>query len=169
MKREKIRYRKIFDLVVKVIEPSIGIIKRARKIETMPFKDIEKLINIFFPKTKHFETAKGFYKHVFVIHSDKKKLVLKIGRSRKDMRKDFVTYKKLPASIRNRYFAKIYWRRNLFMLQKYGKIVRVPDKTEAALKSIGNKYGLKDVRKANILKFGKNFKIVDAERRRGHE
>jgi hypothetical protein len=165
VKEKKIRYRKIFDLVVEVIEPSIGIIKRTRKRKTMPFKEIEKIINVFFPKTKPEKMAKGFYKHVFVIHSDKKKLVLKIGRSKKHIRKDYTTYKRLPIRIRNRYFAKIYWTHNLFMLQKFGKEVRVPDKEEAKLRRIGQKYGLKDVRKANIMKFGKSFKIVDAERR----
>lgn len=165
VKKEKIRYRKIYDLVVEVIEPSISIIKRARKRRTMPFKEIEKIMNVFFPRTRHIKTAKGFYKHVFVIHSDKKKLVLKIGRSNKHIRKDLTTYESLPVNIRNRYFGKIYWRHNLFMLQKYGKRAAVPDCVEAELKNIGLKYGLKDVRKANIMKFGKSFKIVDAERR----
>jgi hypothetical protein len=165
VKKKKIRYRKIFDLVEKIIKPSIDIIKRTRKRKTMPFKEIEKIINVFFPRTKHYKMAKGFYKHVFVIHSDKRKLVLKIGRSKIHLRKDITTYKRLPVSIRNRYFAKIYWRHNLFMLQKYGKKVRVPDEEEANLRKIGHKYGLKDVRKANIMKFGNKFKIVDAERR----
>jgi hypothetical protein len=165
MEKEDSRYRKISDLVVKVIEPSIGIIKRTRKRRSMPFKEIEKILNVFFPKTKHYKTAKGFYKHVFVIHSDKKKLVLKIGRSNKHIRKDFATYKSLPANIKNRYFAKIYWRHNLFMLQKFGKNQAVPDRVVLKLKKIGFKYGLKDVREANIMKFGKSFKIVDAERR----
>lgn len=159
------RYKKIKDLVEKVIEPSIGIIKRGRKRKTMPFMEIEKIINVFFPKTKHYKKAKGFYKHVFIIHSDKRKLVLKIGRSKKHIRKDITTYERLPIKIKNRYFAKIYWRHNLFMLQKYGTKKKVPDEEEANLKRIGQKYGLKDVRKANIMKFGKKFKIVDAERR----
>jgi hypothetical protein len=162
VRRKIIRYKKIFDLVENVIEPSIGIIKRTRKRKTMPFKEIEKIINVFFPRTKHFKMAQGFYKHVFVIHSDKKILVLKIGRSNKHLRNDFATYESLPARIRNRYFAKIYWRHNIFMLQKYGKDAKIPDNVEANLKRIGCKYGLKDVRKANIMKFGNKHKIVDA-------
>lgn len=165
MKGNSKRYRKVFDLVVAVIEPSIGVIKRARKRNTMPFKEIEKLLKVFFPKTKHIKSAKGFYKHVFVIHSDKRKLALKIGRSKRNIKKDVATYESLPANIRNRYFAKIYWRHNLFMLQKYGKSSAVPDRVERELKKIGLKYGLRDIRKANIMKFGNTFKIVDAERR----
>ena len=34
------------------------------------------------------------------------------------------------------------------------------------LKAIGNKYGLKDVRNSNIMKFNNKFEIVDAERNR---
>jgi hypothetical protein len=165
VKKKKIRYRKIHDLVVEVIEPSIDVIKRVRKRRSMPYKDIEKILKVFFPKTRHNPPAKGFYKHVFIVHSDKKKLVLKIGRSNKHIRKDYATYNSIPANVRNRYFAKIYWRYNLFMLQKYGEKAAVPDSVEAELKKIGEKYHLKDVRKANIMKFGKSFKIVDAERR----
>lgn len=159
------RHKKIHDLVAKILEPSIYFIKKSRKRESMPFKEIEKIINIFFPRTRYYETGKGFFKHVFVIHSSKRKLVLKIGRSKKHIRKDFTTYNHLPSNIRNRYFAKIYWRRGLFMLQKYGKKVKVPAKELEKLKSIGNKYGLKDIREANIMKFDNKFKIVDAERR----
>lgn len=159
------RHKKIHDLVVNVLEPSISFIKKSRKRESMPFKEIEKIINIFFPRTKYDETGKGFFKHVFVIHSSKRKLVLKIGRRMKHIRKDFVTYNSLSSSIRNRYFAKIYWRKGLFMLQKYGKKVKVPEKDLEKLKIIGNKYGLKDIREANVMKFDNKFKIVDAERR----
>ncbi len=52
----------------------------------------------------------------------------------------------------------------MFILQKYGEDIKVPEKELSRLKSIGKKYGLKDVREANIMKFGSRFKIVDAER-----
>ena len=51
------------------------------------------------------------------------------------------------------------------MLQKYGKKVKVPRKELQKLKDIGKKYGLKDIRESNIMKFGNKFKIVDAERK----
>lgn len=159
------RYQKVNDMVVKVIEPSISIIKRARKRNTMPFRDIESILKIVFPRTKYYESNKGFFKHVFVIHSDKRKLVLKIGRARKHIKKDYKTYKSLPKNIRNRYFAKIYWIHNLFMLQKYGRKVRkVPSDEIQKLKDVGKKYHLKDIREANIMKFDNGYKIVDAER-----
>lgn len=164
-KKKELRYKKIYDLVVEVVEPSIRIIKRTRKRRTMPFVEIEKILGIFFPRTKHYQTGKGFYKHVFVIHSDKKKLALKIGRNKRDIRRDFAIYDNLPENIRNRYFAKIYWRHNIFILQKFGKSAAVPDRVERELKIIGTKFGLKDIRKANIMKFGNRFKIVDATKK----
>lgn len=159
------RYKKIQILVEKIIEPTIQVIKKSRKRKSMPFKEIEKVLKIFFPKTKYHKTGKGFFKHVFLIHSNKRKLVLKIGRSKKHIRKDYTTYLRLAKNIRNRYFAKIYWRFGLFMLQKYGKNVKVPDKELERLKEIGEKFGLKDIRKANIMKIDNKFKIVDAERK----
>mgnify|MGYP001577136663 FL=1 len=130
----------------------------------MPFQDIEILLKIFFPKTK--EVGKGFFKRAFIIHFNKRKFVLKVGRKRNHIRKDHTTYtSRLPKNKINRYFAKIYWSHGLFMLQKYGKKAKIPKQEIEKLKKLGKKYGLKDIREANIMKFGKKFKIVDAERR----
>jgi len=51
------------------------------------------------------------------------------------------------------------------MLQKYGRAVSVPPRVLARLKRVGDRYRLRDVREANVMKFGKAFKIVDADRR----
>ena len=158
------RYVKIKRLVIDIIEPSINYIKKTRGRQSMPYKEIETILKIFYPRTKYEEAHSGFHKHVFIIHSNKKKLVLKIGRNRRRMRRDYETYHRLPKRIKNRYFAKIYWQHDLFMLQKYGREKNVPKETLSKLKRIGKDYGLKDVRPANIMKFGDAFKIVDAER-----
>jgi hypothetical protein len=164
------RYKKIKSLVENVVEPSVEFIKRSRGRTTTPFKEIEAILKIFFPHTKHEESKKGFFKHVFIIHSSRRRLVLKMGRKRKDIRKDYVTYKQLcnrAGSRRaNEHFAKIYWRTRLFMLQKYGKQVVVPTRERKRLKEFGDKFDLKDTRDANIMKFGNRFKIVDAERKK---
>jgi len=164
------RYKKIKSLVERVVEPSVDFIKRSRKRTTTPFKEIEAILKVFFPRTKHEDSKNGFFKHVFVIHSSSRRLVLKMGRSKKHIRKDYVTYKRLcdsASSARaNRHFAKIYWRTGLFMLQKYGKEVAVPSKELKRLKKFGERFGLKDIRGANIMKFGNKFKIIDAERRK---
>jgi hypothetical protein len=164
------RYKKIKSFVERVVQPSVDFIKRSRGRTTTPFKEIEAILKIFFPRTKHEESKSGFFKHVFIIHSSTRKLVLKMGRKRKDVRKDYVTYRQLckraGTKKANRHYAKIYWRTGLFMLQKYGKQVIVPPKEKKRLDAFGKRYGLKDVRDANIMKFGNNFKIVDAERKK---
>lgn len=159
------RYKKIRFVVRELLAPSIRLIRRSRQRRTMPYLDIEAILKIFFPRTKHHQTGQGFFKHVFVIHSNRRKLVLKIGRRPKHIRKDYLTYCRLPENVRNRYFAKIYWIDGLFMLQKYGRQVNVPPKVLRRLKEVGTRYRLKDIRPANIMKFGTSFKIVDAERR----
>ncbi len=164
------KYKKIKEVIDNIIEPSIKFIKRSRNRKTMPFNEIEKIINIFFPKTKHYKREKGFYKNVFIIHSKKRKIVLKIGRSKRHVQKDYITYRSFCKRMgderrANRYFAKIYWREGLFMLQKYGKKVKIPEKEINRLKKIGSRFGLKDIREANIMKVNNKFKIVDAERK----
>ena len=166
MDDEKIRYKKVRNLVETVIEPSIKYIKTTRKRKNMPYRDIENLVKIFYYKTKYEEVYKGAFKHVYVIHSNKRKLVLKVGRTKRRIDIDYKTYSQVPKNVRNRYFAKIYWTHNIFMLQKYGKKAKIPEQELTHLKDIGRRYNLKDVREANILKFGRRFKIVDAERRK---
>jgi hypothetical protein len=163
------RYKKIKDFVEEVLQPSVNFIKRSRNRSNMPFKEVRKVLGVFFPKTKHTGRGKGFFKQVFAIHFGKRKLALKMGRKRKDIRKDYTTYKQLckHAGVKkaNHNFAKIYWETGLFMLQKYGKDVAVPARELERLKLFGKRYGLKDIRKANIMKFGRTFKIIDAERK----
>lgn len=164
------RYKKIKEGPVEILKKVIGYIKKSRKRVNMPIKEIETIVKILFPKTKGNKRMSGFYKYAFVIHYGKKKLVLKIGRKIEHIRKDYETYKYLCRRLgkrkANRYFAKIYWAHGLFMLQKYGKKVHVPEKELSKLKNFGRKYGLKDIREENVRKFGNNFKIVDAERKR---
>lgn len=54
------RYKKIYDLVDEILEPSISYIKKSRKRESMPFKEIEKIINIFFQRLNIMKQERGF-------------------------------------------------------------------------------------------------------------
>src|SRR6266849_3035058 len=123
------RYKKIKDLVEEVLQPSVNFIKKSRNRSNMPFKEVRSVLGVFFPKTKHTRHGKGFFKQVFTIHFGRKKLALKMGRRRQDIRKDYTTYRQLCRRVgvnkANHHFAKIYWESGLFMLQKYGKDVAV--------------------------------------------
>jgi hypothetical protein len=163
------RYRKIKTFVEDVLQPSVQFIKRSRKRSNMPFKEMKQILDVFFPKTRDVPSGNGFFKHVFIIHFQKRKLALKVGRNKKDIRKDHTTYTRLSRRLgtksATRHFAKVYWATGLFMLQKYGHRVDVPKKQIDRLKEFGRKNGLRDVREANIMKVGRSFKIIDAERR----
>jgi hypothetical protein len=163
------RYRKLKTFVEDVLQPSVQFIKRSRKRSNMPFKELKQVLNVFFPKTRDVRSGNGFFKHVFIIHFQKRKLALKVGRNLKDIRKDHTTYARLCNRIgtrsANRHFARIYWATGLFMLQKYGRRVSVPEEQVVRLKRFGRKNGLRDIREENIMKVGQSFKIIDAERR----
>lgn len=75
---------------------------------------------------------------------------------------DWLAYHNLPRNIRNRYFAKICWLTDHCLLQKYGREGRVPERVLRKLKDVGRKYGLRDIKPANIRKVDGKFKIVDA-------
>src|SRR5258708_12938131 len=116
-------YKKIKGIVEEVLKPFVDFIKKSRNRSNMPYKEMGDVLAVFFPKTKHAGRGKGFFKHVFAIHFGKKKLALKMGRRRKDIRKDYTTYRQLckraGTNKANHNFAKIYSESDLFMLQTY--------------------------------------------------
>ena len=71
-------------------------------------------------------------------------------------------FKRLPSTVCNRYFAKVYWRTKYCLLQKFGSECSVPPSRLARLKQVAGKYGLTDVRPGNIRCVGGVGKIVDA-------
>lgn len=162
------RYKKLKDFVEQVLQPSVDFIEKSRNRSTMPYREMKNVLDVFFPRTRQAPYGNGFYKHVFIIHFGSRKLALKMGRRRKDIRKDFTTYQRLckrAGKKANRNFAKVYWESGLFMLQKFGKDITVPARELERLKRFGTRYGLKDIREANIMKVGSTFKIIDAERK----
>jgi hypothetical protein len=158
------RYKRIQNFAMGILKPIIVHLKRIKKTNRMPWKEIEAILKILYPNTKYEKVAAGYYKHVFVIHTDTRWFALKIGRRPEHIRKDFKTYNDLPQKSRNRNYAKIYWAKDIFMLQKWGERVDVPPDEVKRLKEWGRKWGLKDIRPANIMKVDGRFKIIDAEK-----
>jgi hypothetical protein len=101
------------------------------------------------------------FKTAYKVSSRTRELVLKAANRRSILR-DLRAYRLLPRTLRNRYFAKVYWRTKYCLLQKYGSPGPVPPAGLARLKAVGKRYGLTDVREANIRKVGGVFKLVDA-------
>ena len=135
------RYRKIKTLVDEVLQPSVHFIKRSRKRTNMPYKQLKQILAVFFPKTRDVGSGHGFFKHVFIIYFQRRKLALKVGRNKRDIQKDHTTYTRLcrrrGTKSANRHFAKIYWASGIFVLQKYGRRVAVPEKQLEKLREFG--------------------------------
>ncbi|OGJ15402.1 hypothetical protein A3K73_05870 [Candidatus Pacearchaeota archaeon RBG_13_36_9] len=158
------KYKKILGVVNRILEPSIDLIQKSRKTKAIPYDEIERIIKTFFPRTSSIPSYGGFIKRVYIIHSDRKLLALKLGE-RADIKRDYNVYLSLPRKVRNRYFAEIYWRskKGRFILQECGKKADIPERGLKRLQEIGDRYELKDIRAANVMAFDDSFKIVDAD------
>ena len=141
------------------IDHFIDVYKHARKRRSFPHQAVGTLIGLLFPGSS--PEGRGAFKTVHKVSSRGRDLVLKTS-SRKNLRVDERAYKRLPANVRNRYVAKIYWRTKYCLLQKYGTEAPVPPARLAKLGAVARHHGLTDIRPANIRRVGHVFKIVDA-------
>jgi hypothetical protein len=142
-----------------VIDLILDQYKQVRSRKNFPKKVVAGVVDIMFPNSK-FE-GRGAFKEVHSVHSRARKLVLKLSNA-KSTRRDWMVYKRLPPTIRNRYFAKIYWHTKYCLLQKYGKKVHVPKDELKKLRARVKQYRLDDIRADNVRKVDGRFKIVDA-------
>jgi hypothetical protein len=115
------------------------------------------------PKSKW--VGNGAFKNVYRVRTQARNLVLKIGDHRHILN-DLRAYRRFPTGIRNRYFAKIYWRTKYCLLQKFGEPAgRISETKLRRLRKIGKRNGLWDVKPANIRVVDGQYKIVDANLR----
>lgn len=143
----------------KFIDNFVNHYKKIRKRSRFPHKEVKSIIHFLFQGSSY--SGKGKYKTVHRVSSRAKDLVLKTSDT-ENIENDVLAYKKLPKGIRNRYFAKIYWTTKYCLLQRFGKRATIPQQVLKELKSIAKEHGLTDVRLANVRKFDRRFKIVDA-------
>ncbi len=155
MRHERIRKRAIF------IDQFVDAYRRVRRRRTFPHREVGVVVHLLFPGSAYLD--RGAFKTVHKVYSRARDLVLKTG-SRKKIGEDIRAYRRLPArgGRRHRYFARIYWRTKYCLLQKFGKAAKVPAGRLRRLKAVGRRYGLKDIRPANVRKVDGRFKIVDA-------
>lgn len=152
------RHKKINDKCL-LIDQFVDLYMKAKKRKSFPHKETSVIIKLLFPRSR--SVGRGAFKTVHQISSSKRDLALKVSKE-EGVAKDFESYYKLPATSRNRYFAKIYWKTRYCLLQKYGKRVKVPQSEIDYLKEKVSRYGLTDIREANVRKVDGRFKIVDA-------
>ena len=152
------RHKRIHERA-KLLDQLIVEFNASRHGTQLPRQQIFAAIPLLFPGSKH--AGKGVFKTVFKVSSRSRDLVIKIARPR-SLRNDLEAYRKIPKTIRNRYFAKIYWSTRYCLLQKYGEEVSVPEGRRKDLAKKVAQYGLVDVKYANIRMIDGAFKIVDA-------
>ncbi len=142
-----------------LIDQFIDAYKKARKRKRFPHKEVGRIIHFLFPRSS--PIGRGAWKTVYKVPSRIRDLVLKTSSPRV-IRYEERAYNRLPRNVRNRYFAKVYWRTRYCLLQKYGIEGRVPPELLRKLQAVGGHHGLTDIRPENIRKVGGVFKIVDA-------
>jgi hypothetical protein len=142
-----------------IVDLIIDHYNRVRHRKNFPKKIVADVVGLMFPQS-NFE-GRGFFKEVHCVRSRARKLVLKLSHAR-STRRDWRVYHLLPAGIRNRHFAKIYWHTKYCSLQKYGEKVRVPKQELQKLRIRVREYGLKDIKADNVRRVEGRFKIVDA-------
>src|SRR3954471_24875209 len=89
---------------------------RVRKRKKFPKKIVEGVVRLLFPGSSF--AGRGVFKEVHAIRSRAHTRVLKLSNG-KSTNRDWKVYNQLPITLRNRYFAKIYWRTKYCLLQKY--------------------------------------------------
>ncbi|TSC74091.1 MAG: hypothetical protein G01um101433_1104 [Parcubacteria group bacterium Gr01-1014_33] len=151
----------------RVLDKLIDYYRNAHPGKKLPSKKVlDILMPLLFSDAQHI--GRGYFKHAYYVSSSTRDLVLKIGKS-ESIRADIKVYKRLPKTVRNRYFAKLYWHTRYCLLQKYGKKAIVPKHIVDGLNQIGQQYGISDIgisNTKNIRKIDGHFKIIDANLRK---
>lgn len=103
----------------------------------------------------------GWHKIVFGIPTVEHRIVLKVG-TKKTIENDHQAYKRVPKSVRRRWFAKIFWHTKYCLLQEYGFSVNVSLAQLTLIRQTVYKYGIVDVKVENIRDIDGELKIIDA-------
>jgi hypothetical protein len=143
-----------------VIDDAVDEYRNSRGLSIFPHKKVRGMAEFILPKSKW--VGNGAYKNVYRVRTQARNLVLKIG-DQKHILNDLRVYRRFHKNVRNRYFAKIYWRTKYCLLQKFGDPADDISPIELQkLKDKGKENGLCDVKVANIRLVDGRYKIVDA-------
>jgi hypothetical protein len=103
----------------------------------------------------------GWHKIVFRNRKVDHKVVLKVGPKR-SIEADHSAYKRIPHSIRHRVFARLFWHTKYCLLQEYGDTVQVTPQELSEIRRVVYRYGVFDIKPANIKRINGQLKIIDA-------
>jgi hypothetical protein len=125
----------------------------------IPQEELKNLILKNFPelKVENF----GWHKIVFSVPSIDHKIVLKVG-ARKSIENDHRAYKRVPESMRHQLFARIFWHTKYCLLQEHGLPAHVTLEQLTRLRQDVYRYGIFDIKEANLKQVDGQLKIIDA-------
>jgi hypothetical protein len=153
------KYKDIYKAAIRIDK----FIDMNKKSFALPIIEINAIIKYLFPSC--YTKSHGWFKTVYTIcpqrGSKGEMLILKIGKE-SSIKDDLKVYRMLPKEIRKEIFAKIHWHTRYCLLQEWGKEVKIISKNIEKMKLIAAKYGLEDIKSANIRKVGRKLKIIDA-------
>jgi hypothetical protein len=134
-----------------------------RTTMNLPMREVIAIVKYLFPSC--YKKSKGWYKTVFTIcpqrGSKGEVLILKVGKER-SIKNDLTVYRMLPRKLREKFFAKIHWHTKYCLLQEWGENIRTTKRDLERLKQLAFRYGLVDIKRANIRKVNGSMKIIDA-------
>ena len=143
----------------KLLDDSIDEFIKTKNSSFVPMENLEKIVITVFPDA-HLSNF-GLHKLVFQLRHKSHILALKIGKS-EAIERDHEAYIMMPPSMRQVYFARVFWHTKYCLLQEYGEETEVSAQNLVQIREIAYEYGLLDITCDNIRSVNGNLKIIDA-------
>ena len=143
----------------KLLDDLIDEYRKTKGTSFVPMSSLQDIVLTVFPDGVMVNF--GLHKLVFRLTHKSHAIALKIGKT-EAIEVDYEAYKRMPASIRHVYFARIFWHTKYCLLQEYGIEAEVSPEEFAQIKIIADRYGLLDITCDNVRKVNGNLKIIDA-------
>ena len=143
----------------KLLDDLIDTYIKTKKTSFAPIGELEKFALRVFPDTVRVDF--GLHKLVFHLRHKSHELALKVGKT-EAIEHDHRAYRQMPKSLRQVYFARVFWHTKYCLLQEYGVEANVSTQELSQLRAIAYKYGLLDITCENIRRVNGNLKIIDA-------
>lgn len=143
----------------KLLDNSIDEFIHSKNTSFVPIRNLEQLVENVFPEA--LKVNFGLHKLVFRLIHKSHELALKVGKS-EAVEHDHKAYKQLPQSVRQVYFAKIFWHTKYSILQEWGVEKEISAQELMQVRVAAAKYGLLDITCDNIRVVNGSLKIIDA-------
>jgi len=141
------------------LDDSIDEYIKAEGTSFVPTRKLQEIVVAAFPGAVMVDF--GLHKLVFHLRYQSHDLALKVGKQQA-VERDHTAYRQLPSSLRNVYFARMFWHTKYSLLQEYGVEAEVTRQQLLQLRALARRYGLLDITCDNVRVVNGNLKIIDA-------